>query len=391
MFKNMIVYRIAESWQGDLQLLEEALGKSLFAECGATQERSAGWVPPRGEPHGPLAESVANQWVMRFMTEAKMLPASVLNRRVEEKAAHIEATEGRKPGKKEKKELKDEAKLDLLAMAPRRRHHFWCGGRRRHALTAPGSSSRTGAPRRRGPLAQAMLISVGIALFLGFIFLGSWQVQRRAWKLDLIERVEQRVHAAPAALPPPAEWPQITAADHEYRAVQASGQWLGGKTVLTQAVTELGAGFWVLTPLQLDDGSQVLVNRGFIPTEQRARWQAQPAQAQQDKVTVAGLLRISEPRGGFLRENDAAQQRWFSRDVQAIAQAQGLDRAAPYFIDAGLPGQPVADGTWPRPGMTVIRFPNSHLVYALTWYGLALMVVGAAWLVRRNDRQPGKP
>src|SRR5256885_16544563 len=75
--------------------------------------------------------------------------------------------------------------------------------------------------RRRGPLAQAMLISVGIALFLGFIFLGSWQVQRRAWKLDLIERVDQRVHAAPAALPPPAEWPQITAADHEYRAVQA--------------------------------------------------------------------------------------------------------------------------------------------------------------------------
>ena len=125
MFKNMIVYRIAESWQGDLQQLEEALGKSPFAECGATQERSAGWVPPRGEPHAPLAESVANQWVMRFMTEAKMLPASVLNRRVNEKAAHIEATEGRKPGKKEKKELKDEAKLDLLPMAFTKQGSMW--------------------------------------------------------------------------------------------------------------------------------------------------------------------------------------------------------------------------------------------------------------------------
>ena len=125
MFKNMIVYRIAESWQGDLQQLEEALGKSPFAECGATQERSAGWVPPRGEPHGPLAESVANQWVMRFMTEAKMLPASVLNRRVNEKAAHIEATEGRKSGKKEKKELKDEAKLDLLPMAFTKQGSMW--------------------------------------------------------------------------------------------------------------------------------------------------------------------------------------------------------------------------------------------------------------------------
>ncbi|CAB5671700.1 Uncharacterized conserved protein [Delftia tsuruhatensis] len=242
-----------------------------------------------------------------------------------------------------------------------------------------------------------MLISVGIALFLGFILLGSWQVQRRAWKLDLIERVDQRVHAAPSALPPVAEWPDITAAGHEYRAVRASGHWLADKTVLTQAVTELGAGFWVLTPLQLDDGSQVLINRGFVPAEQRARWQTQSPEAApaRDSVAVAGLLRLSEPRGGFLRENDPAQQRWFSRDVAAIAQAQGLDHAAPYFIDAGLPGQPVADGTWPRPGMTVIRFPNSHLVYALTWYGLALMVVGAAWLVRRNDRQasskPVKP
>jgi recombination associated protein RdgC len=68
---------------------------------------------------------VANQWVMRFMTEAKMLPASVQNRRVEEKAAHIEATEGRKPGKKEKKELKDEAKLDLLPMAFTKQGAMW--------------------------------------------------------------------------------------------------------------------------------------------------------------------------------------------------------------------------------------------------------------------------
>ncbi len=125
MFKNMIVYRIAESWQGDLQLLEDALQKTVFEECGATQERSVGWVPPRGEPHGPLAESVAGQWVMRFMSESKMLPASVLNRKVNEKAEHIEKTEGRKPGKKEKKELKDEAKLDLLPMAFTKQGSMW--------------------------------------------------------------------------------------------------------------------------------------------------------------------------------------------------------------------------------------------------------------------------
>ena len=125
MFKNMIIYRIAESWQGDLQMLSDALKKTVFAECGATQERSAGWVPPRGEQHGPLVESVAGQWVMRFMSEAKVLPASVLNRKVNEKAEHIEKTEGRKPGKKEKRDLKDEAKLDLLPMAFTKQGAMW--------------------------------------------------------------------------------------------------------------------------------------------------------------------------------------------------------------------------------------------------------------------------
>ena len=125
MFKNLTIYRIASSWVPDFQAIEAALAKSPFVACGLTQERSAGWVPPRGEEHGALAENIGGQWIYRFMTEAKMLPASVLNRRVNEKAAHIEATEGRKPGKKEKKELKDEAKLDLLPMAFTKQGSMW--------------------------------------------------------------------------------------------------------------------------------------------------------------------------------------------------------------------------------------------------------------------------
>ena len=125
MIKNAIIYRIAESWQADLQALEDALQKCVFAECGATQERSVGWVPPRGEEHGLLAESVAGQWMLRFMSQSKLLPASVLNDKVKEKAAHIEKTEGRNPGKKEKRELKDEAKLDLLPMAFTKTGGMW--------------------------------------------------------------------------------------------------------------------------------------------------------------------------------------------------------------------------------------------------------------------------
>lgn len=125
MFKNMIVYRIAPEWQCDLTQLEEALARTPFVECGATQERSTGWVPPRGEEHGLLAESVAGQWVLRFMAEAKVVPGSVVAKRVSEKADRIEQETGRKPGKKEKKELKDEALLDLLPMAFTKQGSLW--------------------------------------------------------------------------------------------------------------------------------------------------------------------------------------------------------------------------------------------------------------------------
>lgn len=245
-----------------------------------------------------------------------------------------------------------------------------------------------------------MLALAGIALFIGFVSLGWWQVQRLAWKEALIQRVEQRLHRAPAALPARAMWPVLTTAELEYQPVQVQGHWLHDKTVLTQAATELGTGYWVLTPLQLNDGNRVLVNRGFVPADQRASVLSavQAAKSEerleQEPVTVLGLLRASEPGGGYLRRNDPAQQRWYSRDVAAIAQAQGLGAVAPFFIDAGLPTTqaPVetaaaVTGPWPRPGMTVVRFANSHLVYALTWFGLALLVVLAAVIVVRHERR----
>lgn len=249
------------------------------------------------------------------------------------------------------------------------------------------------AHRTEGRWGRILLALVGIALFLGFLALGTWQLQRRVWKLALIERVEQRAHAAPVPLVPASRWPSVNAADHEYLAVSLHGRWLGDKTVLTQAVTELGAGFWVMTALQQDDGTQVLVNRGFVPLEQRAHALAAAAQATQFPTTVQGLLRMTEPRGGFLRSNEPTQQRWYSRDAAAISQALHLPHAAPFFVDAGLPGTSQgADSAaaWPRPGMTVIRFSNSHLVYALTWYGLALMVAGAAWHVARYERRSSR-
>jgi len=244
------------------------------------------------------------------------------------------------------------------------------------------------AVRQRSAAARVALAVCAVLAFAGFVALGTWQVERRAWKLDLIARVEQRVHAPASAPPGRTEWPTVNAANDEYRHVRLAGTFLHDKEALVQASTRLGAGFWVLTPLRTADGSVVLVNRGFVPPEARER-SARTAGEPQGETAVAGLLRLTEPKGGFLRSNDPAADRWFSRDVQAIAQARGLANVAPYFIDAEAAARQPADATaapaWPAGGLTVIAFPNSHLVYALTWYGLALMVLIAAWFVRRSE------
>jgi surfeit locus 1 family protein len=227
---------------------------------------------------------------------------------------------------------------------------------------------------------RAWIVVVAALLITALVALGTWQVKRRAWKLDLIERVEQRVHAPAVPAPGPQAWPRVTAAADEYRRVLAHGRYASGDHTFVQAVTERGAGFWVMTPLQLEGGGVVLVNRGFVPPEARER-----VARVGGPVTVTGLLRMTEPGGGFLRRNDASANRWYSRDVQAIAAARGLERVAPYFVDAdAAPASNAAGGVVPIGGLTVIAFHNNHLVYAITWYTLALMVAAAAWRFMRE-------
>jgi len=214
-----------------------------------------------------------------------------------------------------------------------------------------------------------VLGTLAAALFLGLLALGTWQVERRAWKLDLIERVDQRVAAAPVAPPGPADWPGISAAADEYRHVSVAGTFLNDHETQVFASTDLGTGYWVVTPLRTADGTVILVNRGFVPTDRRDP-ATRPAGQAAGPVTVIGLLRLTEPKGGFLRSNDPAAERWYSRDVAAIAKARDLTDVAPYFVDAEASG---AD-SWPRGGLTVVTFRNSHLVYALTWFALAAML-----------------
>lgn len=220
-------------------------------------------------------------------------------------------------------------------------------------------------------------------LVLVFLGLGTWQVQRLFWKLDLIARVDARIHAEPADAPLPAQWSQITPDKDEYRRLTVRGHFLNDKETLVQAVTELGPGFWVLTPLVTTDRGTILINRGYVPSEKREPSQRSGKQPD-GEVKITGLLRLTEPGGGFLRTNDPANNRWYSRDVAAIAASRNLENAAPYFIDADSTANP---GGYPVGGLTVVKFRNSHLVYAITWYALAAMSAFAVFYLLRQGKR----
>jgi len=217
---------------------------------------------------------------------------------------------------------------------------------------------------------KRLFIALCLGLTILFAGLGIWQVQRLFWKLDLIERVDARVHAAPASLPTNLD--ALRPQEIEYRRVRVSGRLQNERQTFVDALTELGPGDWVLTPLQTSQGT-ILINRGFVPKNMREQVSS-PA----GDVTLSGLLRLSEPGGRFLRANDPAQDRWYSRDVPAIAAKRGLGPTAPFFIDAEAP--PNARG-YPVGGLTVVKFRNAHLVYALTWFGLAALCVAGLVLL----------
>jgi surfeit locus 1 family protein len=206
--------------------------------------------------------------------------------------------------------------------------------------------------------------------------LGLWQLDRKAWKESLIAQIDARARGEPAEIMPEAQWPEWRPADHEFRHVRATGTFLHDKEMpvhglLSQRGSAL-QGFYVFTPLRVRSGAIVLVNRGFVPGDLRDPTRRADSQPVGD-VTVTGLVRAPETRGWFMPENQPGRNEWFVRDVAQMAKARGLERVAPFWIDADA----IPNATsWPRPGQTNLAIPNNHLGYALTWFGIALALVG---------------
>ena len=216
-----------------------------------------------------------------------------------------------------------------------------------------------------------------LALVPAFIALGVWQVHRLAWKETLIAQVDRATHAAPF---PVAGLPQGPLKPLEYRRLSISGTYRAQGVTLVTGTSVLGSGYWVLVPLQPDRGLPVLVNRGFVPAGSRVDQvrRATPS----GRVTVTGLLRLTEPGGTFLRANRPADDRWYSRDVVAIAARRGLKVDPRLFIDTQTESPLVAEA--PVAGLTVLTFPNNHLAYALTWFALAALSAAGAVVVWRR-------
>ena len=232
--------------------------------------------------------------------------------------------------------------------------------------------------RRPGLFVPGALALVGLLILLG---LGTWQVERKAWKETLIETLTKRLNADPVALPPPGNWAQMTPEDWEFRRVMLSVEFGGddetlvytGGSALRDDVKS--PGYFVFAPARLPDGSKVVVNRGYVPDRSYPR-----RPGAQD---IVGVLRWPEAPSWFISAHDAKGDVWYLRDQQAMAQFRGWGAVVPFYLEQEAP---VPASGLPHPAPLKVRLRNDHLQYAITWYGLAavLVVMFAVWAFRQR-------
>jgi surfeit locus 1 family protein len=207
----------------------------------------------------------------------------------------------------------------------------------------------------------------GVAVLLA---LGLWQVARLEWKLGLLAEIDARLEAAPVAIP---EAP--TEAEHEYLRVRVEGELLPKELHVYTSAPPWGVGYDVIAAMELADGRRVLVDRGFVPIEEKDA--ARPAGA----LTVEGSLMWPDETDRFTSAPDREKNIWFARNVSLMSQALGAEPVMVVVSASDDPGAPM-----PLPVGGSIR--NPHLGYAVTWFGLAavwaVMTVYLLWRIKRR-------
>lgn len=235
---------------------------------------------------------------------------------------------------------------------------------------------------RGGLLLPGALAFLGLLVLLG---LGTWQLERKAWKEGLIATLDRRAGAAPAELPQPSAWAALTPDTSEFTRVRLRVEFLsagdalvysGGSALRDDAK---GAGYFVFGAARLPGGQQVVVNRGFTSSRSYPA-----ASGPQD---IIGSIRWPEAPSLFVSDHDAAGDIWMVRDPVAMARRKGWGAVAPFYIEQEAPVPP---GGLPHPAPLKVQLRNDHLQYAITWFGLAAVLVAmcAIFAVKRRREEP---
>jgi len=206
-------------------------------------------------------------------------------------------------------------------------------------------------------------------LFAILCGLGAWQLERLQWKLKLIETVNGHMAAAPVSLD---RITAMTPDEAQYRRVTLTGRFDHAHEAYVFTTDAGAAVYHVLTPFRVDDGKVLMVDRGEVPKEMlapAARASGNPS----GEVQVTGVWRAPDAPGAFTPPADVSKRIWYARDLAAIAAADRLTLSAPVVVEADAAPNP---GGWPRGGQTVVSFRNQHLSYAVTWFGLAIVLLG---------------
>lgn len=233
------------------------------------------------------------------------------------------------------------------------------------------------AARQRGLLIPGVVALGALVVLLG---LGIWQIERKAWKEGLMETLTRRLESNPLELPSPADWARLDANNAEFRRVRLNVQFSkAGDALVYTSGSQLrddvkGTGFFVFSPAKLTGGQTVVVNRGFVPDKNYP-------QAQENAQEIIGVLRWPEAPPLFVPDRDSAGT-WFVNDHLAMAGALGWGSVAPFYIEQE---DPVPPGGLPHPSVLRVQLRNDHLQYAITWFGLALVLVVmfAVWARRQ--------
>jgi cytochrome oxidase assembly protein ShyY1 len=244
--------------------------------------------------------------------------------------------------------------------------------------------------RRRGVAGLAVIALLMVALLTA---LGVWQLQRRAEKHALIAMLTERLAASPEALPSAAQWSRLTPAHDEFRRVQFTATYETTPDAMVYSAGSAvrsdisGPGTWAFLPARLASGETVVINTGFVQNTMQDRGQQDRAVTRLitgAPVRLIGYLRFPEAPGLLTPAQNPAARLWFVRDHLAMAKALGWGGVAPFYVDLEAP---VPEGGIPKPGPLDVHLKDDHLQYAITWFGLAAVVVIAFVFWARGHRR----